>query len=224
MMKHSDATAILEVASLDPKSKPQPEVQEFDDLARYLEQKGQELFGEHFRIYHEDYEILYKLLVYFYRDEHHAEQLGLDLKKGLLLTGPVGCGKTSLMTVIRCLAYPGFHYQLLSAREISMQFMDQGYPIVKHYSSVGQRVPQVFCFDDLGSETNMKYYGNETNVMAEILLSRYDLFIQRRIPTHITTNLSASELEQAYGNRIRSRFREMFNLIAWRADAGDKRR
>ncbi|WP_207536164.1 hypothetical protein [Desertivirga arenae] len=128
------------------------------------------------------------------------------------------------MTVIRCLQYPGHHYQLVSAREVCMQFMSQGAPVVQHYSSSGERIPQVFCFDDLGSEPNMKYFGNEVNVMAEIMLSRYDLLIHQRIPTHVTTNLSATELEQAYGNRIRSRFREMFNLIAWNPEAKDKRK
>jgi hypothetical protein len=47
--------------------------------------------------------------------------------------------------------------------------------------------------------------------MAEILLSRYDLFISKKIQTHITTNLSASEIEAQYGNRVRSRMRELFN-------------
>ena len=59
--------------------------------------------------------------------------------------------------------------------------------------------------------------------MAEILLSRYDLFIQKGILTHITTNLSASELESMYGSRVRSRMREMFNLVAFKRNAKDKR-
>ena len=70
----------------------------------------------------------------------------------------------------------------------------------------------------------MKYFDNETNVMAEILLSRYDLLINRKIQTHITTNLSTTELEAAYGNRVRSRMRQMFNLIAFDAETLDKRK
>jgi DNA replication protein DnaC len=42
--------------------------------------------------------------------------------------------------------------------------------------------------------------------------------------THATTNLSASELEEIYGNRLRSRMREMFNLVAFDKDASDKRK
>jgi DNA replication protein DnaC len=59
--------------------------------------------------------------------------------------------------------------------------------------------------------------------MAEILLSRYDLFISKKLLTHITTNLSATEIETHYGNRVRSRLREMVNLIAFEKTAQDKR-
>jgi len=60
--------------------------------------------------------------------------------------------------------------------------------------------------------------------MAEIILSRYDLFIRHKMLTHFTTNLSADEIEKLYGARVRSRLREMCNLIAFPKDALDKRR
>jgi hypothetical protein len=70
----------------------------------------------------------------------------------------------------------------------------------------------------------LKYYGNECNIMGEILLSRYDIFISQDMITHITTNLSASEIENAYGSRVRSRMREIFNLISFGQATQDKRR
>jgi len=84
-------------------------------------------------------------------------------------------------------------------------------------------IPARICFDDLGTESNLKYFGNECNVMAEILLSRYDLFISHSLLTHLTTNLSATEIEKMYGNRLRSRLRAMFNLLAFQSDSIDKR-
>lgn len=59
--------------------------------------------------------------------------------------------------------------------------------------------------------------------MAEILISRYEHFVENKAITHITTNLSASEIEKAYGNRVRSRLRQMFNLVAFDKGAQDKR-
>jgi len=82
-------------------------------------------------------------------------------------------------------------------------------------------VPRTYFFDDLGTENNLKYFGNECNVMTEILLSRYDLFVSRQMLTHLTTNLNSSEIEDIYGTRVRSRLREQFNLIAFDANAKD---
>jgi hypothetical protein len=59
--------------------------------------------------------------------------------------------------------------------------------------------------------------------MAEILLSRYDLFINHHMLTHLTTNLNSSEIEDIYGLRVRSRLREQFNLIAFDTEAKDKK-
>ena len=41
--------------------------------------------------------------------------------------------------------------------------------------------------------------------------------------THVTTNLNSQELEEVYGNRLRSRMRAMFNLIAFSCESADKR-
>lgn len=58
-----------------------------------------------------------------------------------------------------------------------------------------------------------KIFGNECNVMAEILLSRYDLYNSKKLQTRIFTSLLVIEIEKNYGNRVRSRLREMINLI-----------
>ena len=60
--------------------------------------------------------------------------------------------------------------------------------------------------------------------MGEILLSRYDLFLKHKVKTYVTTNLNAQELEERYGNRVRSRMRQLFNLIAFDQDVSDKRK
>jgi hypothetical protein len=86
-----------------------------------------------------------------------------------------------------------------------------------------KEIPRVYCFDDLGTESSLKYFGNKCSVMAKFLLSRYDLFISKRMLTRITTNLSSNEIEEMYGTRVRSRLREQFNLIAFQFDAKDRR-
>jgi DNA replication protein DnaC len=197
----------------------------YEDLITWLESKGKELYGNHFKIIEEDYLIIYKLIAYFLKDEQACFQFGINLNKGILITGPVGCGKTSLMTLMKYLTPAEHKFILKPCRDISFEFIQDGYEVIHRYSKGKQQQldPKIYCFDDLGLENNLKYYGNECNVMAEILLSRYDLYINKKIKTHVTTNLSATEIESVYGNRVRSRMREMLNLIAYSNNTLDKR-
>jgi len=192
----------------------------------WLENKGKEQYGLQFKILEEDKLIIKKLICYFLKDTQTASQLDINFNKGILLTGPVGCGKTTLISLMRFFEPLPNQFIVKSCRDVSFEFIKEGYDTIHKYSrnSFYQQNPKAYCFDDLGTENNLKYFGNECNVMAEILLSRYDLFVSRKLVTHLTTNLSASEIEFAYGNRIRSRLREMFNLIAFDKGINDKRR
>lgn len=196
----------------------------------WMEELGKKIFGEHFKLFTEDFSLIYSLIVHAIEDKTEAEKRRLDLKKGILLSGPIGCGKSSLMTLLKYFFPPGKQYQIKSTRDISFEFEKEGFRVINRYSknplnlSNTNPVPNIYCFDDLGVEQSQKHFGNECNVMAEILLSRYDLFITKGIPTHLTTNLSASEIEEKYGNRVRSRMREMFNLVAFEKGSMDKRK
>lgn len=198
---------------------------DFNRCLAFIRAKGVELFGKHFRVEDEDRELIYRLLVYVIRDETNAKKYNLNLDKGIMLTGPVGCGKTCLMKLLRFFLPQQETYALKSCREISFEFINKGFEVIHKYSSQvpNGTKPKTICFDDLGTEQNLKYFGNECNVMAEILLSRYDRFISHGTLTHITTNLSAGEIETFYGNRVRSRMREMFNLISFSVGSKDKR-
>lgn len=196
----------------------------YPEIILWLEKKGIELYGNQYKILENDHPIIYKLLAYFLKDEATCFQLNIDLNKGILLSGPVGSGKTTLMNLLKTLAPTEHKFYIKPCRDISFEFIQDGYEIIQKYSK-GKLYPdpKIICFDDLGTEKNLKYFGNECNVMAEIILSRYDIFISKKIYTHITTNLSASEIESAYGNRVRSRLRNMLNLIAFDKSTKDKR-
>jgi len=73
----------------------------YTEIILWLEKKGIELFGNHFKILESDYPIIYKLIAYFLKDEAACFQYGINLNKGILLSGPVGCGKTSLMNLMK---------------------------------------------------------------------------------------------------------------------------
>jgi DNA replication protein DnaC len=198
---------------------------DFTQCLNFIETTGKKLYHPGFKVIADDYEIIFKLLAYFMKDTAGAEKFNLSFRKGILLSGPVGCGKTSLMNIIKYFHEPEERYIMKSCRDVSFEFIQEGYSVIHKYSkqSFKSDKPKVYCFDDLGTENNLKYYGNDCNVMAEVLLSRYDMFISRHMLTHVTTNLNSSEIEEIYGTRIRSRLREQFNLIAFSESAKDKR-
>ncbi len=217
---------------------------DFSKILIYLQAKGAKLFGQNFKIYKEDHYIIYKLCCYAVQDAHACKKLNIDPNKGILLSGPVGCGKTSLMKLIRHIAPNQIQYKIIPCRNTVFSFNHIGYKTIEDYGNQNH-----FCFDDLGVEPTGRHFGKDCNVMGEILLSRYDLFTrnsellagtynkrrtanhqqqnakkQPPIITHATTNLNAKELEERYGNRVRSRMREMFNLIAFTKESTDKRK
>lgn len=186
----------------------------------FLLEQGKKKYGQQFRIDKEDLPVINRLVMYAAHVEDCCENFGIDLNKGILLTGPIGCGKTSWMQLIQLLMFPEQKYQVKSSRDIAFEFNRDGYDVINNYGKRNRRL----CLDDIGVEQNIKFFGNECNTIAEILLQRYELHQHQGIITHATTNLSASQLEQLYGNRVRSRLRSMFNLISFPAEAKDKRK
>lgn len=191
---------------------------DFDKMLVYLDVKGKLLFGDKFKIIKEDHALLFKLCNYIIGDLENCGSAHIDPKKGILLTGPVGCGKTSIMKLLRHLTPHIKKYELFPCRNVVFSFNGLGYRVIEDYGNSGY-----YFFDDLGVEPVGKHYGKDCDVMGEILISRHDLFIRTGIRTHITTNLTSDEIEERYGHRVRSRMRELFNLVAFDPQSEDKR-
>lgn len=200
------------------------------DYASYktlLDYKGKMLYGPKFRLHPADDTVVTKLIAWALGDVPTAHRLNVDPNKGILLSGPVGCGKTSLLSLLRHIMPPSQRYPVKPCRDIAFEVAVSGYPAINRYGKQSfhpaTQLPASICFDDLGLEPTIQYFGNTVNCMAEILLTRYDYFISHHMLTHITTNLNSTEIGDRYGARVRSRMRELFNLVAFDSAAPDKR-
>ncbi len=200
-------------------------VYDFNKCLDFIETQGKIHYGQAFKISDIDTPTIYKLLIYMIKDDKAASIEQINLSKGILLSGPIGCGKTSIMHLIKPFSNHLSDYKIKTCREVSFEFAKYGYEALQQYILKNNTQFRLsgYCFDDLGAEQQIKHFGNDCNVMAEIIISRYEDFVSNKSITHITTNLSASEIENLYGNRLRSRMRSMFNLITFPTNSKDKR-
>lgn len=174
-------------------------------------------------------EFVLQALCRYFTNSPNFEQMqqGWKLKKGICLMGNVGRGKSLMMRLFannkrRC-------FNVVSARHVSSEYAIRGHEAIKEFSDTPitggdyRTFYQTYlgtCFDDVGTEEIKKNFGNELNVMAEIISNRYDggQYMFGFDSTHITTNLTQDEFGTIYGTRVRSRMRETMNVIVLEGD------
>lgn len=199
-------TQIREAQKINISNKPNKE----------LEKSIKELFNQvipNYIIDEENREVFNQVYYYFAKDI----RFNGDLAKGILIFGPVGSGKSSLMDVYFFSKIRPFKRR--DAKQLPRKFMDTSIGVkvfdeyCKSHKNGSENYYPDFYFDDLGVEQNAKNFGNEMNVMAEILQDRYEIFRKYGARTHATTNLTTEELKEKYGDRVLSRLYEMCNFI-----------
>jgi DNA replication protein DnaC len=194
----------------------------------YKKFTAEELFAEYEKMHTLDNtnkDVVWELCLYFTGDDRTK----LNPYKGIYLYGPIGCGKTSLMQFFRHNQANSF--AVFSVQEIAGEFSKHGHdailrfkksiPSSDYFKTYGQTEIGA-CFDDLGTEVDKKHFGNEANVMSEIILCRYG-FKGLHSKTHFTANLNSNDIEERYGPRVRSRLREMANIVSFMDEAPDRR-
>lgn len=155
----------------------------------------------------------------------------LNPNKGILLYGNIGTGKTTLMKYFQeAVAAP---FRMASAIDLVNDYQSQknGQDIISDYADLFQNNVQSrffgnrnigLCIDDVGVESEARNFGNAKNVIGEIISTRYQ---NLRGPfTHITTNLTPTELRELYGARVYDRMKEMFNVVEFPATSHSRRK
>jgi hypothetical protein len=189
----------------------------------------QETTGKPFQVSEWNTEIIDLLCEYFTNDEKFTER-GYDLDKNILLGGPTGCGKTTIMNTFARNTKQSF--LLISAPMVANQYEKEGSSAIEIYSSFirvnsfqdayGQKEYGYFI-DDFGDEDPKQSYGNNTEVIREIVSEHYRKGTWRHM-IHMTTNLNNEKLMDRYGKRFESRLNEMFNFIPFPQGSQDMRK
>lgn len=156
-----------------------------------------------------DFSKLITALCFFVSRDKRFETLDpkhpYSLDKALIIRGISGLGKTHL---VKCIAKNGLNpILILSMLDISEQIRLHG------EVNISLDGYSIIYLDDVGTEeASAKHYGNVINFFKNFIEGTY---LRRKSFNHIimSTNNSFSELEQKYGFRVRSRLKDMANVI-----------
>lgn len=224
LLTQQEIVAAIEAARIKKYHDHGTEILSNREVAERLFWRDVKIMNPNFEINDDNADILELLFQYFSFDPKF-EQDGRSLSKGIMLAGPVGCGKTTILSAFRVNGVEKF--TLRPCFEIVGSYRSGNTDIINYYSSPNGKpsyynIAQATCFDDLGTEDVVKEYGNTVSVIAEIIQNRYKNFLHRQ--THFTTNLGGSQIEDLYGTRIKSRLMEMVNFIPFSPQAEDQRK
>lgn len=156
-----------------------------------------------------------------------AIKLADEQRKGLLVSGTFGVGKTKLVDIIsRAFAD---HWRR-GYRMISLGKSGE----VEKLSDEWQEAwcedlhDEIVFLDDVGAESATNEYGIITEPVAQFLTARHNR-LMRYVPNlkpfpmvFVTTNLNAAEFDARYSGRVTSRNKDLF--IPLRLNGNDKRK
>lgn len=146
--------------------------------------------------------------------------------KGLLIIGSIGCGKTFMMKIYQKVFLGSLRGFKIVNSGILIDMLDE-ISVSEIKERYGYGCKMDLYIDDIGVKYAVSSrYGNKVNIISEILLERYELFVNEGWKTHLSTNLipkNNSEIEDennptiqsVYGSRVYDRIKEMCELIVF---------
>jgi DNA replication protein DnaC len=175
---------------------------------------GTSLYGNEFNLNDEIDLDVYRKCFQVLWDLHHKKG-----KKGVLLIGSYGVGKSAMMRILqRLFTDSEARFKWVSAYELRDMSESLTLSEIKEY--YGYEYKGDLYVDDIGIALDVKRFGNTVNVISEIILERYDLFVESGFRTHFSSNLATkvtdpkvATLETMYGKRVLDRMFEMCKIV-----------
>lgn len=177
---------------------------------------GNELYGSMFSL--DDPELFEK----YKKTYNFLESNSIGKKgKGLLVIGNVGAGKSAMMRVMQ-MAFKDTKSRFKWVSALHLKDLSEQFTTMEIKKMYGFDLKMDLYIDDIGINNDVKRYGTVVNIISEIIMERYELFVSSGIKTHLSSNLKPSStvaddkfptLEKLYGNRVVDRIIEMCSLI-----------
>lgn len=175
-------------------------------------------------------------VAYFTGNIEVMKEHSIDPRKGIIIFGNPGSGKSMLFRILRdCLTSESpvqigervarerdffVRSSFLTCEHMAKLYMLKGEAELHKFGQKavakinGEYHCHHACFDDLGAEEVRNNFGNVKEVMVDLINERYDLFLSHGLKTHFTTNLNPDQIEKRYSTRVRSRLKHMCNVLS----------
>jgi len=214
---------------------------DFNAIKTFMIARAKDIFKYEFCV-DENNEMFFNLLSYYFigdedgflkqcdlikRKDERLEVKNPSIKKGIMLVGNCGTGKTDMMKLFA--KNTRQVYFMRSAKQISKEYLAQkNIPeeytvpwklLINDPATLYQPIAGL-CIDDFGAEEVKNSFGNKSNVIGDLIEERYNAGYTG-VLLHATSNLTAEQLRDYYGERVISRMRQIFNFIKF---PGDDRR
>lgn len=194
---------------------------------------GQALFGERgFSLNDPEMQEIYRKVYASMVGGKTAEICGVEPLQGIFMIGEIGVGKTYLWRVMQqVFKNSSSRFMFVKEKTIldAAKDVSGGYgPDWVKWKYVSTW-PHDLYIDELGmNSADYSSYGNISNPMADLIMERYELFVNMGVKTHFSTNLLLNHIEgeksiqQVLGPRVVDRIWEMCQFIVW--DGESKRK
>lgn len=178
----------------------------------------------------EYYEKAYNIFV---GNEERCEALGVNARKGILIVGKKGVGKSILMRVMHRL-FKDTPRRFLYTNSLEIKDMMEEFTVSEIKKHLGKDLMSDLYIDDIGlGQIDVQRYGNITNIVAELLWERDELFVSEGFKTHLSSNIppytpknleglekkNYKSIENLLGDRVIDRIKQMTNLFVWEGDS-----
>jgi hypothetical protein len=162
------------------------------------------IYGKNLILNEHNKHLITTICFFLSNDERFETELGYSFDKGLLVRGISGLGKTFLFNCVKDNELSPI--TIYSMIELTETVRAEGYLELPLTTGITY-------LDDVGTEEhNVNHYGTKINFFKNFIEKYYlnNAVYNRLI---ISTNNSFTELETKYGFRVRSRVKDMFNII-----------
>ena len=179
---------------------------------------GKIIYGEKFDISDVSINKLYKQSYSVFKNRILGKS-----NKGVFVVGGIGTGKSAMMKVMqKLLKDTDCRFKWINGYEL--KDMSETYTLSEIKEYYGKSLLCDLYIDDIGFSIDVKRYGNTINIISEIIMERYDLYIESGFVTHFSSNIlpmikentkNLPTIESIYGARVLDRMKEMCELITF---------